>query len=405
MGAEEWRAETLPPSYTIKFGGRSVEIPEELVHDAALFDLAIAGRSEIAVHMARGKQESIDTLGTYLNQQAPGLSSQNNYDTTIAALWQFTRVLADLIHEKQNSIWGFVVRNAYRPAMLRGRFDFIIGNPPWLSYRYIADTEYQQEIKQLAVDEYKVAPRYQKLFTQMEIATVFLVHTLSTFGKPEARLAFVMPRSVLSADQHENIRLRSYRAPVEIFQYHDLQGVQPLFNVPACVLFALKKDNVVANGIYRLPATEWTGRLPGTDLPWNEASNYLHRERKEARLVYLGHRCALSTQPGRHAFSKSSPYSRRFHQGATLVPRNFYFVRLADPTLKPVREGVYWADTDPEQAKQAKPPYKGVKLSGNIEGKFFFSTALAKNISCRSPCSNPPRWFCPYVSAPREPRW
>ena len=37
--------------------------------------------------------------------------------------------------------------------MLRDRFDFILGNPPWLSYRYIADPDYQAEIKKRAVQE------------------------------------------------------------------------------------------------------------------------------------------------------------------------------------------------------------------------------------------------------------
>jgi hypothetical protein len=46
--------------------------------------------------------------------------------------------------------------------MLREQFDIIIGNPPWLSYRYIADPEYQAEIKRRAVERYAIAPRSQK---------------------------------------------------------------------------------------------------------------------------------------------------------------------------------------------------------------------------------------------------
>jgi methylase of polypeptide subunit release factors len=79
--------------------------------------------------------------------------------------------LSDLIKRKQNSIWAFIVRNSYRPAMLRDRFDFILGNPPWLTYRYIADPDYQAEIKKRAVEDYAIAPTHQKLFTQMELAT------------------------------------------------------------------------------------------------------------------------------------------------------------------------------------------------------------------------------------------
>ena len=74
--------------------------------------------------------------------------------------------------------------------MLKEQFDFIIGNPPWLSYRFISDPDYQDEIKRRALDKYRIAPKSQKLFTQMELATVFLAHSMATFAKKEAHLGF-----------------------------------------------------------------------------------------------------------------------------------------------------------------------------------------------------------------------
>jgi hypothetical protein len=41
----------------------------------------------------------------------------------IDAVWKFTAELSDLIKRKQNSIWAFIVRNSYRPVMLRDRFN------------------------------------------------------------------------------------------------------------------------------------------------------------------------------------------------------------------------------------------------------------------------------------------
>ena len=57
--------------------------------------------------------------------------------------WEFTSELARLIRSQRNSIWAFIIRNGYRTAILRERFDYIVGNPLWLSYRYIADPEYR----------------------------------------------------------------------------------------------------------------------------------------------------------------------------------------------------------------------------------------------------------------------
>ena len=42
--------------------------------------------------------------------------------------------------------------------------------------------------------------------------------------------------------------------------------------------------------------------------------------------------------------------------------------------------GLYWANTEPEQAKEAKAPYKDIRMSGQIEPQFLFRTAISKNV-------------------------
>lgn len=368
------------PSYEIRFGGnRKVEIPDELVRAPEMFDPAVAACAKVAQDHAKSGRENLRTLKAYLANAVPTVSSHRQFEQMLSALWTFTSELADLIKQHRNSIWAFVVRNAYRPAMMRDRFDYIIGNPPWLSYRYISDPDYQAEVKRRAVEEYRIAPRSQKLMTQMELATVFLVHALSTFGKDGATLAFVMPRSVFSADQHHNVRVRQYRAPVRVYQYYDLREVFPVFNVPSCVLFA-QKEAVRTAASYRLTALEWRGVLPGRDLSWHEAAPRLEVAKKTARVIYLATRSAISTGAGPTTPHPSGPYSKRFRQGATLVPRNFYFVRVPSLAGKPDPEALYWAETDPEQAREAKEPYKDVAFQGQVEGRFLFSTALSRHL-------------------------
>jgi len=111
--------------------------------------------------------------------------------------------------------------------MLKDQFDVIIGNPPWLSYRYIADPDYQDEVKRRAVDKYRIAPKSRKLITQMELATVFLAHSMATFARANAHLGFVMPRAVLSADQHQKLSLRKYStdSKLQLTGYWDLWDV------------------------------------------------------------------------------------------------------------------------------------------------------------------------------------
>jgi type I restriction-modification system DNA methylase subunit len=369
----------------IKFGGKKNEkqvvVPHMLIQSPELFDRAISACAKVAEEYAETERDNKSTLDKYLSIHVPDLHKVLEYAEILDSLWSFTESLATLIQEKKNSIWSFIIRNSYRPAMLRQQFDLIIGNPPWLSYRYISDPDYQDEIKRRAVIKYKIAPKSQKLFTQMELATVFLAHSMATFAKADARLAFVMPRSVLSADQHQNLITRKYspEARFQLTGYWDLWDVKPLFNVPSCVLFA-KRYPLPGNPKDILPVIEWGGNLPARDVNWQAAKTRLEHQEKEGRVIYLGTRAALSTTPGLTAPSKPSRYMEVFRQGATILPRSFYFVRVTDFNGKPDPQNQYWAQTDPEQAAEAKKPYDDVNMSGMVEGKFLFTTALSRHI-------------------------
>ncbi len=370
-------------------------LPSTILDEPGYFDAVIRVGHRIAVEHAKTPDESAKSLANALKREVPGLARWDKFDAIVEEAWHYAQGMAELINARKNSIWAFIMINAFRPALLRERFDVILGNPPWLSYRYISDPDYQDEVKKRAVHEYRIAPKSQKLFTQMELATVFLAHALKTFGKPKnsdigqqaARLAFVMPRSVLSADQHDSFRLHNHDAPVLITRYWDLFDVRPLFNVPSCVVFAEKSDKGrlrFPRPDYSFPSVEWTGRLPERDVDWPVAQERLKFEEKPAYVVRLGSRSAYSTEKGAPPSTTKRPevshYQSKFHQGATIVPRNFYFVKVNWKKHEFDPAATYSVETDPDQAKTAKKPYNEIILSGQVEGRFLFKTAIAKHV-------------------------
>ncbi|HEX5425408.1 MAG TPA: N-6 DNA methylase, partial [Candidatus Acidoferrales bacterium] len=358
---------------------RQVLMPQNLVNSPDIFDEAVAACTTVAEDHARTQRETMQSLSRHLEHSVPDLTRMLERSAILDALWDFTQGLADLIRERKNSIWSFIIRNSYRPAMFRGQFDFIVGNPPWLSYRYIADPEYQREIKRRAVDQYEIAPKSQKLFTHMELATIFLAHSMAIFARPGAKLGFVMPRGVLSADQHQKLIKRDYNSPFRLTSYWDLWDVSPLFNVPSCALFA-KRDTDHGNSKDPLPIRTWEGQLPQRNVSWAIARTKLESAEQTANVIYLAEHCAFSTRSGARTPSKPSKYKKRFKQGATIVPRNFYFVRISDLDGKIDPDKLYWAETDPEQAKEAKKPYDNVRIDGQVEGRFIYSSTLARHI-------------------------
>lgn len=366
----------------VTFGPRRNErrftLPQMLVNQPENFDDAIAAATRVAEDHASGGRESRESLDRYLEQAVPALSQALQREDIVTALWHFALGLSELIRQKQDSIWSFIIRNSYRPAMLRQQFDIIIGNPPWVAYRYVTDRSYQNEIKRLAVEMYKIAPKSQKLFTQMELATVFLAHSLMTFARPGAKLAFVMPRSVLTADQHQNLIRRKYSAKFRLSGYWDLWGVRPLFNVPSCVLFA-QQSALQGTSKDSIPAQIWAGQLSTRDSPWDTVADKFTVSESVAKVIWMGSRCALSTESGASSETRSSVYAKVFRQGATIVPRSFFFtVEGLDGT--PEVERLYHVMTDEESAADSKKPWQGIRLKGNVEGRFLFCTALSRQV-------------------------
>ncbi len=362
---------------TIKFSGKDYKFPQEAMSSTTSFDTMILFSTSIAYDIAEGNQYTKASFMNTLQRQY-----QNNLDKEIIesiteTLYQLTKELADKIKNKENTIWSFILRNNFRPLFFKNQFDIIIGNPPWLTYNNISDVEYQKEIKKLAVDEYKIAPKQAKLMTQLELASLFFVHVCDKFLKNRYFLGFVMPRSILNADQHKIFRAETWDALCDVTEYWDLEGVSPIFNVPTCVIFATKKTPV-PNKEYKTRFYSTEKKLPEKDIPLEAAEKLISYKTGKLYQCKLGNRSALHSKKIVLDNSLSSYYKGKFFQGATIVPRSFYFIESPKPNELSFSE--FSTRTDLEQAKEAKNSWKGVTLSGNIEVDFLFHTALSKNI-------------------------
>ena len=148
---------------------------------------------------------------------------------------------------------------------------------------------------------------------------------------------------------------------------------------PCCVLLA-GRDESKGSVSDILPVLEWTGQLPSRDVPWETAQQTLTFNKTEGQVIFLGDRTAFSTTEGRSAPSRTSPYKSAFRQGATILPRNFYFVKSAEPLERPDPDQLYWVETDLDQAEDAKPPYQDVHMKGSVEGRFLYCTALSRHV-------------------------
>lgn len=304
-----------------------------------------------------------------------------------AQLYDVYRGMKVATVEGRDSIWKFILQNSYKPVFLMGRFDYVVGNPPWLTYSAISNHEYQILLRRLS-DDYGVTPSSLANMPHLEIAAIFFAHAVNYFLRDGGDLAFVLPRSFMSADQHDNIRAGNVEG-VQVRGVWDLQDVTPLFRVPSCVFFAKKTARprsgrqIPASG---LPGLSLSGRLPRFQVHWSDASHSVRTQKHQWFYSQLQaargkKRSALTAQP-LTALVGSNAYVERFTQGATIVPRNFYFVE----TSQQIEEGDRVTDrvlsirTSAASEREAKPPWKGQVLSGRAEGGLLYRTAISRNV-------------------------
>lgn len=355
--------------FTMEIDKARLSLTTAILDDIELFDNGITVCDELAAQTLHQPELPANVIAKNLKLTAN--------DATISTIEGFHSIYRGFKAAKEtgrDSIWKFIVQNLYKPYFLAGKFDYVIGNPPWFTFSSVRNEEYQNTLDKLA-KAYNVKPKKAANFPHLEIAAIFMAYCSSYFLKTNGKLAFVLPRSFFSADHHDNTR--SGKADgFGLTQIWDLKSVAPLFRVPTCVLFAEKK-------FAQSPLPE-TG-LRGKSFAGALTSHNQKLETAEPLLTETDTTWFYRTQGNSTAFSNSrnaeqaaNPYKKLFKQGATIVPRTFYFVELNQETPPDFEDRII--NVKSTVLAEAKKPWSNFRLQDRIESNFLFRTALSKSI-------------------------
>ncbi len=276
----------------------------------------------------------------------------------------------------RNHIWGFVARNLVRPAWLSRedeRADVIIGNPPWLSYRYMSRE--MQRVFKSACEERGIW--VGQVAQQSDLSAYFFARCVELYFQHAGVIAFVMPYAAMSRRQFEGFRKgifgrqrgksaerMTFMRFVEAWAFSD--DVQPLFPVPSCVLLGELRSIGGTGRVLPETVQAASGRLPRRDATPEEAAKALtwRTERWPAE---------RPDEPG-------SFYSGRFRDGAVIFPSVLFRVerapsgRLGSSSIAPVVQS--------RRTNLEKRPWRDVaSLRGNIESRFLRKLYLGESIA------------------------
>ena len=113
--------------YVLKTSVGEFLIPAEVINKGLLSDvLAVV---EDCLRM----DYTPDSFEGRLRKEFPELE-----DVTVAALKELYKALTELRKQRKDDIWVRILKNSFAPYLM-GRFDFVVGNPPWVNWENLPE--------------------------------------------------------------------------------------------------------------------------------------------------------------------------------------------------------------------------------------------------------------------------
>ena len=246
----------------------------------------------------------------------------------------------------------------------------MIGNPPWVSYRYMG-SGFQDRFRR----ECRAAGLWVggNVATQQDLSGYFYIRAAQLYMRRTGRIVLVMPYAALSRRAYAAFRqgevadLRRVETRLRFTRAWVFGAdVAPLFPVPSCVLHA-----EVHGGAQPAALPERITAFAGT-LPRRNATG------EEARASLTA---GDGPWPAEAGGEGGTPYRGAFRNGATLVPRRLVLVRRTssagilppNPELPLVRGRTGRLDKDPWS--RVDPP------EGVVEVRFLRRVLLGESIA------------------------
>jgi SAM-dependent methyltransferase len=350
---------TIPTGSGDQLFDAELRFPEHLLDDAARFDALVTALADLAAKpRTPGVTPKLPT----------GLVQRLAIDPADLPVLQDNYALLCRLHdEDRDHIWGYYVRNLARPLWLTRpghRVDVLVGNPPWLSYRYMP-ADMQTRFRQLCGERGLWAGA--EVATQQDLSALFAARTIQQYLKDGGRFAFVMPNAVLDRDYYAGFRTGSWPEAGEPTHVAfggswDLRRLRPhFFPRGAAVVFGTRTTTATP-----LPqhTERWTGRLPRRADTWASVETAIGRES-----------AALASRAG----AATSPYGPRFANGATIFPRMLFFVTT--PNAGPLGLAAGRQQVRSATSSTEKKPWKELpRLDGVVEAEFIRPVLLGESL-------------------------
>jgi type II restriction/modification system DNA methylase subunit YeeA len=284
----------------------------------------------------------------------------------LEAVARLYEVLLKLEREGRNRVWVAVIRNAFAP-ILRGVFDFVVGNPPWVNWENLPES-YREVSKSLwgFYGLTEVAGKVGLGKVKRDLAMLFLARCFDRYLAGGGVLGFLIPFTVFKTQAGAGFR-RFLASRTRVRVVHDLVTLYPFegaVNMTAAVVVEKvgpnELDTVVRENLRGVNHVVWVNpskKPVPTDKPLEdvlkETGRYdvvmvpLEAGKPESTWMQL-------TPKAVEAVRKllTGPQHYEAHEGVNVALNQVYFVRIKGKT--PDGRLVITNPEEPGQKKSVK---------------------------------------------------
>ncbi len=246
--------------------------------------------------------------------------------------------IKELDDKGENGIWARYIKNAFAPVYL-GKFNFVIGNPPWVRWGYLSDDYRERTLK--------LWKRYG-LFSLKGYATrlgggekdfsmLFTYACADNYLKDKGMLGFIITMEVFKSkgagEGFRRFELKDKKVPLKVLGMEDMVDLKPFQSANKTSLFFMRKGEKT---VYPVPVIEWK-RKPkiGRILPdWSLEEVKANSETKQLEAIPVNpDKLSSSWQTAKTEeltiYSKlkgQNPY--KAYRGASTEPYGIFWLRV-----------------------------------------------------------------------------
>lgn len=309
--------ETGTTHYDLLFDDKIVSLPKFIVSPEyrILFDALLNIGYEMAMSSAQKcissvtKEDISELLAQAIKNTGTKLGDEEN-EVVLSFCSDLVETLEVLQREGRNGIWAFVLRNGYRPGLVAGQFNGLVSNPPWMALSKIADNPYKEGLREKA-EYYNIKPRGSS-HLHIEIATIFLLHSVNHYLKDGSAVGCILPETVLSGHHHNPFRKGAF-----------LSGMKPV-TLSIDELWRIEKGTFKNEAIILFGKKEKKDQFVPSTIPGNLVSVSGHTPLSFNQMVQ-GKRTAWSDTLSPLDNSNGFFRPAEFRQGADIMPRTLIF--------------------------------------------------------------------------------